>query len=128
VLGTGCWVLGAGCEQLIKLLYDNLHDEYIDDEYEQFERHFHKTQLEFQKSVWKGSEPEIAHLFKSLKDCNIIVSRDQNKLIELHFLNKKGEPFKSKQLRVTHSKTTIENFPFINHLVKDLKKLALTFN
>jgi len=115
-------------KQILQLIHKKLYPEYIDDSYEQFECHFIEKDIEFRKMVWKGSEREIAHLFKSLKDSKVILSLDQNKLIEIHFLNKKENPFKSKQLRVAYTKSPIETFPFIHQLVLDVKKLALAFN
>ena len=115
-------------KQILHLLHKRLFPEYIDDSYEQFESHFIKRDIEFWQIVWKGSEREIAHLFKSLKDSRIVLSQDQNKLIENHFLNKKEKPFKSDQLRVAYNKAPIETFPAIHQLILDLKKLALAFN
>ena len=115
-------------KQILHLLHKNLFPEYIDDSYEQFESHFIESDIEFKQTVWKGTEREIAHLFKSLKDFKIVLSQDQNKLIEIHFLNKDDNPFKSKQLRVAYTKSPIETFPTIHQLVLDVKKLALAFN
>lgn len=115
-------------KQILHLLHKRLFPEYIDDSYEQFESHFIESDNEFRQTVWKRSEREIAHLFKSLKDLKIILSQDQNKLIEIHFLNKKEEPFKNDQLRVAYNKAPIETFPAIHQLMLDVKKLALAFN
>ena len=115
-------------KQIIKLLYNKLFPEYIDDSYEQFESHFIENDIESRQTEWKGTEREIAHLFKSLKDLKIVLSQDQNKLIEIHFQNKNENPFKSKQLRVAYTKSPIETFPAMHQLVLDVKKLALAFN
>jgi len=114
-------------KQIIRLLYETLAEDYLDDTYKQFERHFINNRLKFRKSIWKGKGPEIAHLFKYLKDKRFILSENQNKLIELHFLNKKDEEFKHRQLSVTLSKSNIEYYPKIHHLTEELKKLVLTF-
>lgn len=114
-------------KQIIRLLYETLAEDYLDDTYKQFERHFINNRLKFRKSIWKGKEPEIAHLFKYLKDKRFMLSENQNKLIELHFLNKEGEEFKHRQLSVTLSKSNIEYYPKIHHLTEELKKLVLTF-
>ena len=115
-------------KQILQLLHKRLFSEYIDDIYDQFESHFIESDIEFKQTVWKRTEREIAHLFKSLKDFKIVLSQDQNKLIEIHFLNKNKNPFKSKQLRVAYTKSLIETFPAIHQLVLDVKKLALAFN
>lgn len=115
-------------KQLLNLLYKRLYPEYIDDSSEQFESHFIESDIEFRQTVWKGSEREIAHLFKSLKGSTVILSPDQNKMIEIHFLNRKEKPFKSNQLRVAYTKSSIKTFPAINQIILDVKKLALAFN
>ena len=99
-----------------------------DKQYHQFERHFILRRSRIVKLVWKGKEVEIAHLFRSMRIKNIIIIENQNKLIELHFLNNKGESFKNNQLSVSLSKTQIENFPKILYIIDELKKLVLTFN
>ena len=111
-------------KQILGLLYKRLFPEYIDDSYEQFESHFIESDIEFRQTVWKGSEREITHLFKSLKDMKIVLSQDQNKLIEIHFLNKNDSPFKSQQLRVASSQSQIETFLSIYQLAQDLKELS----
>ena len=115
-------------KQILGLLYKRLFPEYIDDSYEQFESHFMESDIEFRQIIWKGTEREIAHLFKSLKDMKIVLSQDQNKLIEIHFLNRNENPFKSKQLRVAYTKSQIETFPGIHQLILTVKKLTLAFN
>ncbi len=115
-------------KQILDLLHKRLYPEYIDDSYARFESHFIESEIEFCQTVWKGSEREIAHLFKSLKDLKIGLSQDQNKLIEIHFLNKNENSFKNKQLRVAYNKAPIETFPAIHQLLLDVKKLALAFN
>lgn len=115
-------------KQILHLLHKRLFPEYIDDGYEQFESHFIESEFEFRQTVWKRSEREIAHIFKSLKDLKIILSRDQIKLIEIYFLNKKENRFKSDQIRVACNKSPIETFPAIHQLVLDEKKLAPAFN
>ena len=115
-------------KQILGLLYKRLFPEYIDDSYEQFESHFMESDIEFSQIIWKGTEREIAHLFKSLKDMKIVLSQDQNKLIEIHFLNRNENPFKSKQLRVAYTKSPIETFSTIHQLILTVKKLTLAFN
>ncbi len=115
-------------KQILQLLHKKLFPEYLKDNFEQFESHFMESDIEFNQTVWEGYEREIAHLFKSLKDLKIVLSQDQNKLIEIHFLNRKKNPFKSKQLRVAYTKSPIETFLAIHQLVLDVKKLALSFN
>lgn len=114
-------------KQILGSLYKRLYPDYIDDSYEQFESHFIESDIEFRQTVWKGSEREIAHLFKSLKNFNIILSTDQNKLIDIHFLKKNGKPFNSQQLRVASSQSIIETFQTIHQISKDLKKLSAKF-
>ena len=114
--------------QIIQLLYDNLIPDFLETSYHQFERHFILRRSRIVKLVWKGKEVEIAHLFRSMRIKNIIIIENQNKLIELHFLNNKGESFKNNQLSVSLSKTQIENFPKILYIIDELKKLVLTFN
>ena len=109
---------------ILELMYKKLFPDYIDDSYEQFESHFIESDIEFRQTVWKGTEREIAHLFKSLKDLKIVLSPDQNKLIEIHFLKKNDSPFKSQQLRVASSQSQIETFPSIYQLAQDLKELS----
>ena len=113
---------------ILELLHKKLFPEYIDDSYEQFESHFIESNFEFRLTVWDGSEREIAHLFKSLKDLKIVLSQDQNKLISIHFLNRKENPFKNNQVRVAYTSSRLETFPAIQQLILDVKKLALTFN
>ncbi len=112
---------------ILELMYKKLFPDYIDDSYEQFESHFIESDIEFRQTVWKGTEREIAHLFKSLKDLKIVLSPDQNKLIEIHFLKKNDSPFKSQQLRVASSQSQIETFPSIYQLAQDLKELSAKF-
>ena len=114
--------------QIIQLLYDNLIPDFLETSYHQFERHFILRRSRIVKLVWKGKEVEIAHLFRSMRIKNIIIIENQNKLIELHFLNNKDESFKNIQLSVSLSKTQIENFPKILYIIDELKKLVLTFN
>ncbi|MFW9989734.1 MAG: hypothetical protein ACFFC3_13860, partial [Candidatus Odinarchaeota archaeon] len=114
--------------QILEFMYKRLFPEYMDDSYEQFESHFIDSDYEFRQTVWKGTEREIAHLFKSLKDLKIILSPNQNKLIEIHFLNRKEKPFKSNQLRVAYTKSPIETFLVIHQLIQDVKKFALALN
>ena len=113
--------------QVIQLLFEILIPEFIDTTYLQFERHFISKRSKLKKLVWKGKEVEIAHLFQSLKNKKIIITQQQNVLIEHHFLNNKGEPFNFRQLSVSLSKTQIENFPEILNIVDKLEKLVLTF-
>jgi len=115
-------------KQIIRCLYENLNHDFIDTSYHQFERHFVAKRSKIRKFVWKGKEPEIAHLFRSMKIKNIIISENQNKLIELHFFNRKGQTFNYRQLSVSLSKTQIENYPKILYIVHELEKLVLTFN
>ncbi len=114
--------------QIIQLLYDNLIPDFLETSIHQFIRHFIIKRSRIKKLVWKGKEVEIAHLFRSMRIKNIIIIENQNKLIELHFLNNKGESFKNNQLSVSLSKTQIENFPKIRHIIDELEKLVLTFN
>ena len=113
---------------VIQFLYDNLVPDFVDTTYLQFERHFITKRSKLKKLVWKGKEAEIAHLFWSLKNKKIIQIEKQNVLIEHHFLNNKGESFNHRQLSVSHSKTRIESFPEILHIIDKLEKLVLTFN
>lgn len=112
---------------IIKFMFNKLFPDYIDDSYEQFESHFIESDNEFRQTVWNGSEREIAHLFKSLKDFKIVLSQDQNKLIEIHFRKKDGKSFKNQQLRVAHSQSSIDTFTAIDQLIKDVKKLSAKF-
>lgn len=114
--------------QIIRLLYDSLCPDFIEVSYPQFERHFITKRSKINKILWKGDEPEIAHLFRSLKTKNILIFKNQNKLIEHHFLNNKGNPFKYRQLSVSLSRTQIENYPEIRKIIDNLKKLVLTFS
>lgn len=114
-------------KQILELLYKKLFPEFIDDSYEQFESHFIESDIEFRQTVWKESEREIAHLFKSLKDLKIVLSQDQNKLIAIHFLNRNENPFKIQQIGVAFSQSSIETFPAIYQLVQDVKKLSAKF-
>ncbi len=114
--------------QIIQLLYDNLSPDYIEVSYYQFERHFSKKRSKIKQMIWNGKEAEIVQLFRSMKIKNILIVENQNKMIEQHFLNNKGAPFNYRQLSVSLSKTQIESFPEILHIIDNLEKLVLTFN
>lgn len=114
--------------QIIQYLHNNLSTDFIDVSYPQFERHFSVKRSKVKKIVWKRKEAEIVHLFYTMKIKNIIRVEHQNKLIEHHFLNNRGKPFNFRQLSTTLSKTRIENYSEILHIIDNLKKLVLTFN
>ncbi len=114
--------------QIIQFLFDNLSPEYIEVSYPQFERHFSKKRSKIKQMIWNGKEAEIVQLFRSMKIKNILIVENQNKMIEQHFLNNKGAPFNYRQLSVSISKTKIESFPEILHIIDNLEKLVLTFN
>lgn len=114
--------------KIIRLLFDNLVPELLEVSYLQFERHFITKRSKISKMVWKGKEVEIAHLFLSLRNKNIIIIEHQNKLIEHHFYNNQGESFKHKQISASLSRTQIETYPIILNIIKKLEMLVLTFN
>ena len=114
--------------KIIQFLHNNLFPDFIEVSYHQFERHFVIKRSKIKKIIWTGKEAEIVQLFRSMKIKNIIIFENQNKLIEHHFLNNKGESFNYRQLSVSLSKTQIKSFPEILHIIDNLQKLVLTFN
>jgi hypothetical protein len=69
----------------------------------QMESQLDNTQTSVKKIRWNGTEREIVFLFTLLKENGFLAKSEHLWiLIERHFLNREGHPFKNKQLSKTY--------------------------
>lgn len=112
---------GTFNEKVIETLYNGLYPEKIDVMFDDFKIHFlpnHETIL----IRWKGSEPQIAYLFKKLK----IENTEYWQLISNHFLNKKNVGFNPKQLSVVYDKSLsgFKDKQVIDNLISSINNIS----
>jgi len=114
---------------VIEILFNGLHRSgLIDPDSDKFEFLFKPTDYEIQKIQWHGTEKQIVGMFSLLIQEKIIPPSyrlNYLKFIELHFSNKKKEPFKSEQLTVVRSNLGNDKIEIISKIIKDLVKIKL---
>lgn len=113
-------------KKIIRVLFDAFNKKFIHCSLEIFERHFFNNGTTFNKLRWLGTEPQIILFWEAMKSASFIDNEiDIPDLIVRHFINKKGEQFKIKQLRVVQNKTGYKNYnsPNLNFISRVIEKL-----
>jgi len=107
-----------------ELVYNHLLSKSL--EYSEFLDHFNiegivksNERTKIKKIMWHGTEIEIIYLVSKLVKKKKWPKSRQYKLVEYHFLNRDGNPFKARQLSVTFDHLP-DNIPYIDEILKKI--------
>lgn len=107
-------------EKIIRIIYDRLNKVLFTCDWQDFERHFKKTLVEYKPIKWIGSQPQIVALFEGIPLNNINLF----KLIGLHFFDSKNnKAYSNKQLSVVSQKNLNKKIPIISELLLEINKV-----